>query len=85
MKNIYNDDQIYLNDVVMKEERMEEKSEIQPNLQTKESINTNEGEKRNKENFLKLHLQINKWRHDNKNALCWSFYCVNEKKLMDVK
>jgi hypothetical protein len=47
MKKIYNDDQIYLNDVVMKEERMEEKFEIQPNLQTKESINTNEGEKRN--------------------------------------
>ncbi len=40
-------------------------------------------------NFFKKNLKIcifkDKWRHDNKNALCWSFYCVNENKLMDVK
>jgi hypothetical protein len=30
-----NDEKIYLNDVVMKEVKMEEKSEIRPNLQTK--------------------------------------------------
>jgi hypothetical protein len=29
-----NNDEIYLNDVVMEEERMEEKFEIQPSLQT---------------------------------------------------
>ncbi len=38
----------------MKQERIEEKFEIQPNLQTKESINTNEGGKKIKENFLNI-------------------------------
>jgi hypothetical protein len=64
---------------------MEEKIEIQPNLQIEKYINTNEGEFFFKENFFKLHFQRRKWRHDNKNALCWSFYCVNENKLLDVK
>jgi hypothetical protein len=40
-----NNDETYLNDVEMEEERMEEAFEIQPNLQTKESIHVNEGEK----------------------------------------
>ncbi len=48
-----NNDQIYLNDVVMEEEKMEEKFEIQPSLQIEESINANEGEK-NEENFGKI-------------------------------
>jgi hypothetical protein len=32
---INNNDEIYLNDVVMEEERMEEEFQIQPSLQTK--------------------------------------------------
>jgi hypothetical protein len=38
-----------------------------------------------KENLKKLHFQRKKWRHDSRNALCWSFYYVNNNKLVDVK
>ncbi len=68
-----NNDEIYLNDVIMEEEKMEEKFEIQPSLQIEESINADEGEKKIKKNFKKLHLQRKKWKHDNRNALCWYF------------
>jgi hypothetical protein len=32
----------------------------------------------------KFHVQKNKWKSHNRNALCWGFYCVNDnkKKLM---
>ncbi len=75
-----NTNEIYLIDVVMEEE-----FEIQPSLQTKESINGDEAEERINENFFKLHFQRRKWRHDNRNSLCWSFYYVNDDKLVDVK
>ncbi len=39
-----NNDEIYLNNVVMEEEKMEEEFEIQPNIQTKTYINANERE-----------------------------------------
>jgi hypothetical protein len=41
-----NNDEIYLNDVVMEEERMEEESKIQPSLQTQKKFNANEGKKK---------------------------------------
>ncbi len=41
-----NNDETYLNDVVMEKERIEEEFEIQPSLQTKESINAYEGKKK---------------------------------------
>jgi hypothetical protein len=44
-----NNDEIYLNDVVMEKERMKEKFEIQPSLQTKENINVDEGKEKMKE------------------------------------
>jgi hypothetical protein len=46
-----NNDEIYLKDVIMEEEKMEENFEIQPSFQTKENINADEGEKIIKENF----------------------------------
>ncbi len=52
-------------------------------MQTKESNIVHEGEI--KDFLKKLHCQRRKWRHDNKNALCWSFYYVNDNKPMDVK
>jgi hypothetical protein len=55
-----NNGEIYLNDVVMEKERMEEEYEIQPSLQIKENIDANEGEKIMKENFKKIIL--NKWK-----------------------
>jgi hypothetical protein len=55
------------------------------NNQIVENINANEREEKMKEILKKLHLHIRNWRHYNRNALCWSFYCINGNKLMDVK
>jgi hypothetical protein len=41
-----NNDEIYLNDVVMEVERMEKKSEIQPSLQIKKIVNIDERKKK---------------------------------------
>ncbi len=41
-----NNDEIYLNDVVMEVERMEKKSEIQPSLQSKKIVNIDERKKK---------------------------------------
>ncbi len=43
-----NNDEIYLNDVVMEEEIIEE-FRIQPSLQTKENVNVDEGKEKIKE------------------------------------
>ncbi len=48
-----NNDEIYLNDVVMEEEITEEDSRISPRMQTKENINTNEGKEKMKKNSKK--------------------------------
>ncbi len=80
-----NNHKIYLNHIVMEEQRMEEKFEIQPSLQIEENSNVNEREEKMKEILKKLHLHIRKWKHDSRNALCWSFYCINGNKLVDIK
>ncbi len=46
-----NNDEIYLNDVVMEKEIMEEESEIQPSLQTKKNINVDEEKEKMEEIF----------------------------------
>ncbi len=38
----------------------------------------------NQNNFKKLHAQIVFWKRNNKNALCWTFYCVNDNKEVNV-
>jgi hypothetical protein len=40
----------------------------------KENINVDERKETIKDFFKKLHLQRRKWRHDSRNAICWSFY-----------
>ncbi len=37
-----------------------------------------------KYNFKKLHAQRSFWRSNNKNALCWTFHCVNDNKEVNV-
>ncbi len=64
-----NNDEIYLNDVVMEDEIMK-KSGMQPSLQTKGSINANEGKEKLNLNMKILHFQRKKWKHDSRNALC---------------
>ncbi len=50
---INNSDEIYLNEVVMEEEKMEKNSKIQPSLQTKENMNVDEGGRKNYGKFEK--------------------------------
>ncbi len=50
------------------------------NLQTKGSRFL----KMNENNFKKLHAKIIFWKGNNKNALCWTFYCVNDNKEVNV-
>ncbi len=54
-------------------------------MQREKNINVDEREERISENFKKLHFQRRKWKHDSRNALCWSIDCVNDNKLVDVK
>jgi hypothetical protein len=57
-ENKMNDnDEIYLNDIVMEGEIMEEEFEIQLSLQIEESINANEGGKKMKENLKEMYFQ----------------------------
>jgi hypothetical protein len=78
-----NNDEMYLNDFVMEEEIIE-KFGIQPSLQTKKNVNVNEGKEKIKENLKNLHFQRKTWQKDSRNALCWSFYCVNDNKPMEL-
>jgi hypothetical protein len=58
---IYNNDEIYLNVVVMEKEKMEEEFEIQPSLQIIEkNIYANEGKAKMKDNLKKLLFQRRK-------------------------
>jgi hypothetical protein len=54
-----NNDEIYLNDVVMEEEKMEEEYEIQPSLQIEENTDVDEGGK-NEGKFQKKSSKKNK-------------------------
>jgi cytochrome c oxidase assembly protein Cox11 len=49
-------------------------------FQTNESRNL----KMNDNILKKSHAQRVFWRANNKNALCWAFYCVNDNKKIDV-
>jgi hypothetical protein len=51
-----NNDEIYLNDIVMEKEIMEKEFEIQSNLQIEE-IYANEVEEKMKENLKEMYLQ----------------------------
>jgi hypothetical protein len=52
-----NNDEIYLNDIIMEKEIMEEEFEILPSLQTKEIIHANEGDEKMKENLKEMYFQ----------------------------
>jgi hypothetical protein len=45
-------------------------------LQTKGSNNL----KMNEKNLKKIHAQKIFWKGNNRNSLCWAFYCVNHNK-----
>jgi hypothetical protein len=38
----------------------------------------------NENNLKRLHAQRVFWKGNNKNALCWAFYCLNDNKEINV-
>ncbi len=41
------------------------------------------GKEKIKTNLQKLHLQTEKWKGHDRNVLCWSFFIVNDKNIVD--
>ncbi len=68
---------IFMNETKTKTNVMEEKN---PNLQTQEIVVWQDEIEITKLQSEKLMNQRKKWKGHNKNALCWSFYCVNDNK-----
>jgi len=63
---------VFPNQVSMEEVCLIETMEKNMNLQTQSNVIENDEEKM-KWNLQKLHVQREKWRMHDKNALCWSF------------
>jgi hypothetical protein len=74
---------ICINDEIEVYQVMEEGEN--PSLQTKVSIVSREcDEEKSKHILQKLQIQRKKWLPYNKNALCWSFYCINDNSKVNV-
>jgi hypothetical protein len=54
------------------------------NVQIEWNRNPKTNEKNMNENSRKLHAQILFWEPNNKNVLCWAFYCINDNKEIDL-
>ncbi len=67
-----------MNEIIIEDEILPKLEEI-VSLQTKESRNV-----KLNENNLKLHAQRAFWRGNSRNALCSTFYCVNDNKEINV-
>lgn len=57
-------------------ERTRERFENHDSLQTKATVNSKRKNEIIKDNFKKMHVQLNKWKNHNGNATCWAFYYV---------
>ncbi len=66
-----------LNEVECEDEVFEDTQE-NPSLQTKKNKVLENDKKRIKQNLELLHSQRKKQRLHNRNALCWSFFYVND-------
>jgi hypothetical protein len=80
---------IFMNEVKMEDEpllELQENINLQgnENFQIEGSRNPKMNEEKMKENFKKLHAQKSSWRGNNRNVLCWAFYCVNDKKEVNI-
>jgi FtsZ-binding cell division protein ZapB len=73
---------IFPNQVSMEEVFMIETMEKNQSLQTQSSAIQSEEEKI-EANLHKLHLQREKWRGHDRNAMCWSFFIVNDNNIVD--
>jgi hypothetical protein len=68
-----------MNEVRIENELLVELEEM-GNFQIKGSRNL----EMNENNLKKLHAQRVFWRGNNKNALCWAFYCFNDNKEVNL-
>jgi hypothetical protein len=80
---------IYMNEVKMEYEpllELQENINLQENenLQIEGSRNPKMNEEKMKKNLKMLHAHKSSWRGNNRNALCWAFYCVNDNKEVNV-
>jgi hypothetical protein len=73
---------IFMNDIRMEDEPLLELEE-NGNVQIEGNRNPKTSEKKMNEISRKLHAQIF-WEPNNKNALRWAFYCVNDNKEIDL-
>ncbi len=73
---------IFPNQISMDKEPLIEIMQENINLQTYSNAIKNE-EMKMQLNFQKLHGQREKWKVHNRNALCWSYYIVNENNIVD--
>ncbi len=81
-------------DIFMNEVRMEDEPFLEPqeninsqeneSLQIKKSGNLKTNEDKTKNNFKTFHVQRWSWKRNNRNALCWAFYCVNDNKEVTI-
>ncbi len=53
-------------------------------MQTKNIKVEKNGEQIMKKKLQKFHAQRKMWRGHNKNSLCYTFYCVNDEKEVEV-
>ncbi len=72
-----------MNEVRMEDEPLIELEE-NGNVQIKGSKNLETNEDKMKENLKKLHAQRLFWKPNNRNVLCWAFYCVDDNKEVDL-
>jgi hypothetical protein len=54
------------------------------NVQTKNNKVEENGKHIMKKKLEKLHVQRNFWKAHNRNSLCWTSYCVNDGKEVEV-
>ncbi len=73
---------IFPNQVSIEKVSLTETMEENRSLQTQSNAIQSEQEKI-KANLQKLHLQIKKQKGHDRNALCWSFFIVNDNNIVD--
>jgi hypothetical protein len=74
--------EVFMNEAKTKTNLMEEEN---PSVQTQKNVVPENETKISKLQLAKLLNQRKEWRGHNINALCWSFYCVNDNKKIDNK
>ncbi len=78
---------IFMKEVVMEEHNVKEQFEINPSLESEigGNLQIDNEKKIMQQHFKKLHIQRKFWKPKGRNALCWSFFCINDNKLVNLE